>query len=263
MTKNGSPAVDCPRWVSPCGRMELRCGRWQDVLSDITECDAVITDPPYSERTHDGQRTGSSIRTPTIDYDCMTETLAEEMAHFCIDLSPFWVIVWSDHAAQLWHENALRHVGFYTFAPLPWVKHPAPPRLSGDGPACASEWLTIARTRRRLTGRTGSRPGWYLVKGRVSCKPKAGIAGVKDLDGVRSLIRHYSLQNDLLVDPHAGTGTTLLAAAIVGRRCIGAEMDPKTYDLAVKRLSKGYTPRLQLPNKPKPKQRDLWNSTAK
>jgi hypothetical protein len=29
-----------------------------------------------------------------------------------------------------------------------------------------------------------------------------------------------------------------------GRRAIGAEMDPDTYELAVKRLSKGYTERL-------------------
>lgn len=30
---------------------DLRLGRYQDVLADV-ECDAVIADPPYSERTH-------------------------------------------------------------------------------------------------------------------------------------------------------------------------------------------------------------------
>lgn len=43
-------------WRSPCGTIELRCGRWQDVLADVTQCDAVITDPPYSDKTHSGQR---------------------------------------------------------------------------------------------------------------------------------------------------------------------------------------------------------------
>ncbi len=37
-------------------------------------------------------------------------------------------------------------------------------------------------------------------------------------------------------------------------KAIGAEQDPKTYALAVKRLSKGYTPRFQMPALPKPKQ---------
>ena len=43
-------------------------------------------------------------------------------------------------------------------------------------------------------------------------------------------------------DPCAGGGTTLLAAAIEGRRAIGAELDPDTYAKAVERLSRGYTP---------------------
>jgi DNA modification methylase len=41
-----------------------------------------------------------------------------------------------------------------------------------------------------------------------------------------------------------GGGTTLLAALIEGRRAVGAEMDPGRYEIARKRLSKGYTPSL-------------------
>jgi DNA modification methylase len=61
---------------------------------------------------------------------------------------------------------------------------------------------------------------------------------------MQALVCDYSRPNDLIIDPYAGSGTTLLAAAIEGRRCIGAEMDPNTYDLAVKRLSAGYTPNM-------------------
>ena len=32
------------------GLIDLRLGRWQDVLADVTTCDAVICDPPYSAR---------------------------------------------------------------------------------------------------------------------------------------------------------------------------------------------------------------------
>lgn len=144
------------------------------------------------------------------------------------------------------------------FAPLPWIKHPAPPRMSGDGPCCAAEYLTIARPKRRLEAeRVGSRRGWYLARGRMSSDPKAGIAGVKDLGTVRELLTDYTLPGDLVVDCYAGLGTTLLAAATEGRRCIGAEMDPETYAKAVKRLSKGYTPRLFQDAGPKPKQATL------
>jgi 23S rRNA G2445 N2-methylase RlmL len=55
---------------------DLRLGRWQDVLADVTECDAVITDPPYGERTHSGQHVGSRPlggggRKTTINYPPM------------------------------------------------------------------------------------------------------------------------------------------------------------------------------------------------
>ena len=40
----------------------------------------------------------------------------------------------------------------------------------------------------------------------------------------------------------AECATTLIAAAMEGRRAIGAEVDPVTYELARKRIEKGYTP---------------------
>jgi 23S rRNA G2445 N2-methylase RlmL len=38
--------------------IELRLGDWREVLADV-EPDAVITDPPYSERTHSGHNAGA------------------------------------------------------------------------------------------------------------------------------------------------------------------------------------------------------------
>lgn len=53
-----------------------------------------------------------------------------------------------------------------------------------------------------------------------------------------------------IVDPFGGGCTTLLAAAIEGRRAIGAELDKKTYAQAVRRLRGGWTQRMVLPGRP-------------
>jgi len=54
---------------------------------------------------------------------------------------------------------------------------------------------------------------------------------------MRAIIRDYTRPGDLVCDPCAGAGTTLLAARMEGRRSIGAEMMPEHYDIARRRLA--------------------------
>jgi DNA modification methylase len=61
---------------------------------------------------------------------------------------------------------------------------------------------------------------------------------------MRALVRDYSRSGQLVCDPCAGGGTTLLAAAIEGRSAVGAEMMPEHYAIAQKRIGRGYTPTL-------------------
>ena len=71
-----------------------------------------------------------------------------------------------------------------------------------------------------------------------------GVVGEKSPEAMRALIRDYSRRGDLVVDPYAGSGTTAMACAVEGRRCITAECDPKHYEIARKRIAAGYTPDL-------------------
>jgi site-specific DNA-methyltransferase (adenine-specific) len=220
--------------------IELRLGRWQDVLDDVVQCDALITDPPYSERTHKGQRTGSSLHKPTIEYAPLTENESIDIAKHWSKRTTNWTAIFGDHTSYAIHESSWSTEGWYTFAPVLWLPRCPPPRMSGDGPACVAEYILIARPR-GLVRVPGSRPGKYNIRGTFGCDNPSCIAGYKDIDGIRAIIRDYTLKNDLIIDPYAGSGTTLLAALIEGRRCIGAECDPNTYKLAVKRLKAGYT----------------------
>jgi DNA modification methylase len=50
------------------------------------------------------------------------------------------------------------------------------------------------------------------------------------------LIRMYSYEGDVVLDPYAGTGATMLAADRCGRHSIGFEIDPRCRELIRRRL---------------------------
>jgi site-specific DNA-methyltransferase (adenine-specific) len=58
----------------------------------------------------------------------------------------------------------------------------------------------------------------------------------KPVELMRRLIESTTKPNDLILDPFAGSGTTLVAALQSGRRYIGVEISPHHYETAQRRL---------------------------
>jgi site-specific DNA-methyltransferase (adenine-specific) len=230
--------------------LDLRLGRWEDVLADV-ECDALITDPPYGARTHEGQR--HSRKDPRYSPDaCLTATglpyahfTEADVAAFVAAWSPrvrFWFCAFTSHDLLDAYARALERAGRYVFAPLACVQRGMNVRLAGDGPSNWTTHLIVARPRGMLGW--GTLPGAYVVGQDQDRKRGVYVVGGKPLGLMRALVRDYSRPGDLVCDPCAGGGTTLLAAAIEGRRAVGAEMDPAHFEIAQKRFGRGYTPTL-------------------
>lgn len=58
---------------------------------------------------------------------------------------------------------------------------------------------------------------------------------VKPVAMIADAIKDASSRGDIVFDPFLGSGTTLLAAEKVGRRCYGVEYEPKYIDTAIRR----------------------------
>jgi modification methylase len=56
------------------------------------------------------------------------------------------------------------------------------------------------------------------------------------------LIRLYTFKDDLVLDPFMGSGSTLVAAARLGRRYIGYDLDPAYVDIAHRRVDEELSP---------------------
>jgi site-specific DNA-methyltransferase (adenine-specific) len=229
--------------VSP---IDLRLGRWQDTLADVTTCDAVICDPPYSARTDEGYMshgTHEVAMTTDIGYRPIGQADADALAASLAPRTKRWAVIFGDHISREWHATAWEAQGWYVFAPVIWVKRGAAPRFRADGPASQVDHIMIARPRKNLDEQDmGSRPGWYIVDTPRAGNDYHGVTGSKCIKGMRAVVRDYSRPGDLIVDPFCGSGTTALAAAMEGRRCITSEEKPEHYAIARKRLDKGYQP---------------------
>jgi site-specific DNA-methyltransferase (adenine-specific) len=233
--------------------IDLRLGRWEDVLADVERVDAVICDPPYSERTHKGHDAGPEGRrcdganVRALDFAAWAPGDAEHLIdQWALRCSGWWCVL-TDHLLAPAFADNLTDAGLYVFAPLPCVSFGSRVRLAGDGPSCWATQLVVARPRHKPYSTWGTLPGAYVFR------PERGmlVAGGKPLALMRAIIRDYTRPGDLVCDPCAGGGTTLLAAAIEGRRAIGAEMDPETHAKATERLAAGYTPDMFAP-RPEP-----------
>ncbi len=69
---------------------------------------------------------------------------------------------------------------------------------------------------------------WNDVRGARQRSPR-GRSGAFPEEIPRRLIRMFSLVGDTVLDPFAGTGTTLWSALALGRNAIGVEWDPATF----------------------------------
>jgi site-specific DNA-methyltransferase (adenine-specific) len=214
---------------------ELRHGRWQDVLADV-ECDALIMDPPYGDVTHAGNAERlASMGRARLSYAAWTAADVVAFVEFWSPRCRGWLACMTSDDLIPVYRAAYRSVGRKDFAPVPVLQHR--PRLSGDGPGSGAVYLVVSRPRSDAFMGWGSLPCWYH-----SQPARDGVAGGKPLDLMRAIVRDYSRPGDLICDPCAGAGTTLLAARIEGRSSIGAELDEKHYAIAQRRLARGYTP---------------------
>lgn len=205
----------------------LRQGRWEDALQDVT-CDALITDPPYGHHVH--EVTNGYLGRAALEYDSWS---ADDVSSFVAHWAPRtrgWMACMTSDGLIPAYRAAFQAAGRLDFPPVPVLQHR--PRLTGDGPGSCAVYLLVARPREKRFLGWGSLPGWYMSQ----CA-KDGVCGGKPVGLMRAIVADYSRPGDLVCDPCAGGGTTLLASRLEGRRSIGAECKPEHFEIAQRRLS--------------------------
>lgn len=230
--------------VEQIGDATLYLGDCLEILPTLPKVDAVITDPPYSERTHAGHDASASGHTgqgndgaerAALGYAALSPERAATVADCFSDSCDGWIVWMTDHTLAPSISAALEARGRYVFAPLPFFAPGSRVRLSGDGPSSWTDWIVVSRTARQakwgtLRGGYVAAPGW---------SDKAHMGG-KPTQLMINLTADYSRDRALVADPFMGSGTTGVACANLGRKFIGIEIEPKYFDIACERIDNAY-----------------------
>jgi site-specific DNA-methyltransferase (adenine-specific) len=211
--------------------------------------EAVITDPPYSKEAHTkGRRvkptgwqragTGTCVTEKPLSFPPMTAQQRDLAAvHFARIATQVIAVFCQVEDVGAWRV-ALERGGASYKRTVPWVKPDAQPSLHGRWPGQAMEAIVIATKPRARKLPIGGK-AWYFVEPR--CRDQLHETG-KPMRIMRELVLGLTKPGDVVVDPYAGSASTLVACRDLGRRGLGWEIDPACHEIGVRRLA-GQEPR--------------------
>lgn len=188
--------------------------------------DHTMTDPPYSAKTHEGQKTtrrdseenqASWITKEGLSYDFLSEKDVAVLSEHYVRITRKWILVQTDHVLYPIWERELKRLGHYVFHPIPIIIPGMNVRIQGDGPSSWAIYLVVARP--KLRKKWGTKPGGYYCSERHD----QSVGGAKPLGLMQALVRDYTQPGESILDSHLGSGTTGIAAIGLGRRFLGIE----------------------------------------
>jgi site-specific DNA-methyltransferase (adenine-specific) len=217
--------------------VRLYLGDCMEIMPMLSGIDAVISDPPFSAKTHAGHDSIAAGNLGAGRDNALRKSLGyapwsdKEVYRICAALpSSGWTCILTDHVLARDWENRMKEVGRYVFAPVPVIVSGRSVRLTGDGPSSWTDWMVVARTKKEI--KWGTLPGFY-----EGTRGSIDHMGGKPLNAMCRIVEDYSREGDTVLDFCMGAATTGIAALRTGRRFIGIEKDAEHYASALKRIT--------------------------
>jgi site-specific DNA-methyltransferase (adenine-specific) len=208
-------------------------------LLDGAVANCLWTDPPYGV-----EYVGKSRRLLPIENDEAGQSDAVVVgalkAAVLAESSPFYIAAPAGPRHISFH-RAVEAVGWRLHQELVWVKDRIV--LGHTDWHYAHEPLLYGYTAGGGRPERGNHDGsrWHGDNSQSSVllypKPAANVdhPTQKPVGLVEQCLRNSSAPGDLVFDPFLGSGTTLIAAETLGRRCSGLEIDPRYTQVVIER----------------------------
>lgn len=213
-----------PDWKTADGRIRLYLGDALDLLSSITDCSVVVTDPPYgigwtrganpanprgASKAHKGiagdQDTSARDEALRLTAGLPAVVFGSFYAPFPVNLKQ--ILVWQKppDAGLVGSVTGFRRDAEPIFLVGPW-------------PTRTCKASSVFRT----------------TRGQASIVKETGHPHTKPVDLIVELLGYCP--DGGILDPFMGSGTSGVASILAGRPFVGIELDEKYFDVSVKRI---------------------------
>lgn len=231
--------------IERIGDATLYLGDCREILPTLGAVDVVLADPPYSVSVAGSEFKGPQGRRELdffagdSDWDAMTASVVSAVG-LTIAETVKTVMVWCGHRQIGPLVHLLEQIGFATRMMF-WKKKywaPASPRA---GFASAMEQCVYAYRRGRTFNGGQYEPNFFECDSYRFGQPgKVAHPTQKPLQLIQWQVGLLTAPGDIVLDPFAGSGTTGVACARLGRRFIGIEIDDGYFNIAVRRIAAAY-----------------------
>jgi site-specific DNA-methyltransferase (adenine-specific) len=206
---------------------------------------AVITDPPYDERTHSGAVTeretvsqgGIGNLVNGIDFTHLVNP--EFLVREFLRISKSWSLAFCTFEdMRLYRDEAWKQAAWVRAGV--WDRVNPAPQFTGDRPSQACDGIAIMHNPNiKKSWNGGGHAGiWrYSVEFGKKEHPTQ-----KPLSLIRHLVSDFTNPGDTILDPFMGSGTTGVACIQTGRNFIGIERERKYFEIAERRISQAQPP---------------------
>ncbi len=227
------------------GNATLYLGDCLEILPTLPKVDAVITDPPFEVEAHTLQRRinrgtthgGSDdvVTEEPLDFSPITELQRERFGAIIPTICHGWVLVFCQAEAVFLWRKSLEDGGAKYRRACVWIKRDGMPQYSGDRPGMGYESIVAAWAGEgKSVWNGGGKHGVFdFPKGEPI---RWGHPTQKPEKLMNELVGLFTNQDQTILDPFMGSGTTGVACMNLGRKFIGVEIERRYFDIACERI---------------------------
>ena len=219
---------------------DLRQGNCLEVMRNIPDgsVDLVVTDPPYEIQTSGAGLYKQADKQYVKELCGMKDGFSPEILdELCRVMKKINIYIFCSQKQIMPLLDYFVKGKKCNWNLLTWHK-------TNPVPACGNKYLTdtefILFFREKgvpIYGEFKTKFTYYVTPLNQTDKKKFGHPTIKPLEIVQNLILNSSAENEVVLDPFMGSGTTGVACVNTGRRFIGMELDPVYFDIANKRIN--------------------------